>query len=169
MSIRMVPIGPTFEQFKRFVRDTARTTNREIKLKIEGGDTELDKTVIERISDPLKHMIRNSIDHGIDEAEERIAKGKSPYGTITLKAYHQEGNVYIDVIDDGKGIDVEKVRKKAVSLGLITSDSDTSRDRIISMIFQPGFSTADQVGDLSGRGVGMDVVKTNIEDHARIR
>lgn len=164
MSIRMVPIGPTFEQFKRFVRDTARSTNREIKLKIEGGDTELDKTVIERIGDPLKHMIRNAIDHGIEEADERVAKGKTPYGTITLKAYHQEGNVYIDVIDDGKGIDVEKVRKKALALGLITADSDTSRERVISMIFQPGFSTADQVGDLSGRGVGMDVVKTNIED-----
>lgn len=164
MSIRMVPIGPTFEQFKRFVRDTARATNREIKLKIEGGDTELDKTVIERIGDPLKHMIRNSIDHGIEEADTRVANGKPPYGTITLKAYHQEGSVYIDVIDDGKGIDVEKVKKKAAALGLLNQESDLSRERIISMIFQPGFSTSDQVGDLSGRGVGMDVVKTNIED-----
>ncbi|NLV66371.1 MAG: chemotaxis protein CheA [Spirochaetes bacterium] len=164
MSIRMVPIGPTFEQFKRFVRDTARATNREIKLKIEGGDTELDKTVIERIGDPLKHMIRNSIDHGIEPADTRAAKGKPAYGTITLKAYHQEGSVYIDVIDDGSGIDAEKVRKKAVALGLLAADAEVSRDRVLSMIFQPGFSTADQVGDLSGRGVGMDVVKTNIED-----
>ncbi len=164
MSIRMVPIGPTFEQFKRFVRDTARSTNREIKLRIEGGDTELDKTVIERIGDPLKHMIRNAIDHGIEEADERAARGKTPYGTITLKAYHQEGNVYIDVIDDGKGIDVEKVRKKAVAMGFLSADEEASRERIISMIFQPGFSTAEQVGDLSGRGVGMDVVQTNIED-----
>ncbi len=164
MSIRMIPIGPTFEQFKRFVRDTAQNLGKEIKLKIDGGDTELDKTVIEKIGDPLKHMIRNSIDHGIESAEERRKQGKSPYGTVTLKAYHQEGNIFIDIIDDGKGINLAKVRDKAVSLGIIGADEEVSKDKLISFLFHPGFSTADQVGNLSGRGVGMDVVKTNIEE-----
>lgn len=163
MSIRMVPIGPTFEQFRRFVRDTAHGMEKEIKLKVEGGDTELDKTVIEKIGDPLKHMIRNAIGHGIEAASEREACGKSAAGTVTLKAYHQEGNVFIDVIDDGKGISLAKVKKKGVDLGLI-SDDETSKEKILSLIFNPGFSTSDQVGDLSGRGVGMDVVKNNVEE-----
>jgi len=163
MSIRMVPIGPTFEQFKRFVRDTAHQLGKEIKLKVEGGDTELDKTVIEKIGDPLKHMIRNAIGHGIEAASAREAKGKTPLGTVTLKAYHQEGNVFIDVIDDGNGIDLARVKKKGYDLGLITED-ETSREKILSLIFHPGFSTSEQVGDLSGRGVGMDVVKTNVEE-----
>ncbi len=163
MSIRMVPIGPTFEQFKRFVRDTAHTLGKEIKLKVEGGDTELDKTVIEKIGDPLKHMIRNAIGHGIEISSERKAKGKSSAGTITLKAYHQEGNVFIDVIDDGEGISLSGVKKKGVALGLIPVD-ENSKEKIISLIFNPGFSTTDEVGSLSGRGVGMDVVKTNIEE-----
>jgi two-component system chemotaxis sensor kinase CheA len=137
---------------------------KEIRLKIEGGDTELDKTVIEKIGDPIKHMIRNAIDHGIEEEVQRKSKGKPASGTITLKAYHQEGNVYIDVIDDGRGIDVEKVRRKGIQLGLISADDDYSVDKLLMLIFNPGFTTADQVGDLSGRGVGMDVVKTNIEE-----
>jgi two-component system chemotaxis sensor kinase CheA len=164
MSIRMVPIGPVFEQFKRFVRDTAHSLGKEIKLKIEGGDTELDKTVIEKIGDPLKHMIRNAIGHGIESSRDREAKGKSSAGTVTLKAYHQEGNVFIDVIDDGQGIDLAKVRKKGIELGLISADEEATKDKIMSLIFNPGFSTADAVGDLSGRGVGMDVVKNNIEE-----
>ncbi len=163
MSIRMVPIGPTFEQFRRFVRDTAHALDKEIKLKVEGGDTELDKTVIEKIGDPLKHMIRNAIGHGIEAASIREARGKLPAGTVTLKAYHQEGNVFIDVIDDGQGIELAKVKRKGVDLGLITED-ETSKEKILSLIFNPGFSTSDQVGDLSGRGVGMDVVKNNVED-----
>jgi two-component system chemotaxis sensor kinase CheA len=163
MSIRMVPIGPTFDQFKRFVRDTAHSLGKEIKLKVEGGDTELDKTVIEKIGDPLKHMIRNAIGHGIEVASERTAKGKPAAGTVTLKAYHQEGNVFIDVIDDGRGIPIAAVKKKGAALGLITED-ETSKEKILSLIFSPGFSTSDQVGDLSGRGVGMDVVKTNAEE-----
>lgn len=164
MSIRMVPIGPTFEQFKRFVRDTANNLGKDIKLKIEGGDTELDKTVIEKIGDPLKHMIRNSIDHGIESAEERVQNGKDKTGSLTLKAYHQEGNVYIDIVDDGRGINLKKVKDKAVSKGLIGQDEDPSRDKLLALLFNPGFSTAEQVGDLSGRGVGMDVVRTNIEE-----
>jgi len=164
MSIRMVPIGGTFDQFRRFVRDTAQNLGKEIKLKIEGGDTELDKTVIEKIGDPLKHMIRNAIDHGIEPAEERRKGGKPSYGTVTLKAYHQEGNVFLDIIDDGRGISLERVKNKAMSLGLITADEEVTKERLLSFLFNPGFSTAEQVGDLSGRGVGMDVVKTNIEE-----
>jgi two-component system chemotaxis sensor kinase CheA len=163
MSIRMVPIGPTFEQFRRFVRDVSQSMGKEIKLRIEGGETELDKTVIEKIGDPLKHMIRNAIDHGIETSDERKRRGKPSHGIITLKAYHQEGNVYIDIIDDGRGLDVEKIKKKAIDLGLISSDEEVSKERIVSFIFHPGFSTAEKATELSGRGVGMDVVKTNIE------
>lgn len=164
MSIRMVPIGPTFEQFKRFVRDAAHNMGKEIKLHIEGGDTELDKTVIEKIGDPLKHMIRNAIDHGIETSDERRKSGKPAHGTINLKAYHQEGNVYIDIIDDGRGIDLEKVKRKAVSLGLISPEEEITKDKLVAIVFNPGFSTSEQASDLSGRGVGMDVVKTNIEE-----
>ncbi|MBN1498673.1 MAG: chemotaxis protein CheA [Spirochaetes bacterium] len=163
MSIRMVQIGATFEQFRRFVRDSAKESGKEINFVIEGKETELDKTVIEKISDPLKHMIRNSIDHGIETAEDRIASGKSPTGNLTLRAYHQEGNVFIEVKDDGHGLNTVKIRKKAVSLGLISEDEEVSESRLLNFIFNPGFSTADQIGALSGRGVGMDVVRTNIE------
>ncbi|HEY1405873.1 MAG TPA: chemotaxis protein CheA, partial [Spirochaetota bacterium] len=162
MSIRMIQIGPTFAQFRRFVRDMSRQVGKEIKLEIEGGETELDKTVIEKISDPLKHMIRNSIDHGIGSVEERTAAGKNAEAVIRLNSYHQEGNVYIEVSDDGKGLDVDKIREKAIAKGLLKSGEEISRDKLISLIFLPGFSTADTVGELSGRGVGMDVVKSNI-------
>ncbi len=164
MSIRMIPIGPTFEQFRRFVRDSAHAMNKDIKFHIEGGETELDKTVIEKIGDPLKHMIRNSIDHGIEDPEIRKKSGKNPAGLITLKAYHQEGNVFIEIIDDGKGIDIDKVRRKAVDMNLMKPDEDLPGEKILQFLFLPGFSTAEKVGELSGRGVGMDVVKTNIED-----
>jgi two-component system, chemotaxis family, sensor kinase CheA len=163
MAIRMIQIGSLFSQFKRFVRDTSKAIGKEINLVIEGEETEFDKTVIERIGDPLKHMVRNAIDHGIETRSEREKVGKNPIGTIKLNAYHQEGHVYIEVIDDGKGIDYNKVIEKARSLGLIKSDDVISNERISDLIFLPGLSTADQVGDLSGRGVGMDVVKTNIE------
>ncbi len=163
MSIRMIPVGPTFTQFSRFIRDTARQIGKDIKLEINGKETELDKTVIEKIGDPLKHMIRNSIDHGIESKEDRIKAGKDERGTVKLNAYHQEGSVYIEVSDDGKGLDVDKIRNKALERGLISKDSELTDEKIISLIFQPGFSTAEKVNDLSGRGVGMDVVKTNIE------
>lgn len=163
MAIRMIPVGPTFEQFRRFVRDSARSMGKEISLAIEGGETELDKTVIEKIGDPLKHMIRNAIDHGIEDIKIREKAGKPASGNITLRAFHQEGNVFIEIIDDGGGISIDRVRKKAESLGLIKPDDEVSKEKLLTFLFNPGFSTADKVGDLSGRGVGMDVVKTNIE------
>jgi len=164
MSIRMIPIGPSFEQFRRFVRDSAHDRGKEIKLVIEGGDTELDKTVIEKMSDPLKHMIRNAIDHGIEMPEERSAAGKGAAGMVTLRAYHQEGNVFIEIVDDGRGVNLARVRSKAVEKGLLKEDEEAAREKLLSFLFHPGFSTADRVDDLSGRGVGMDVVKTNIEE-----
>ncbi|MBP7605059.1 MAG: chemotaxis protein CheA [Spirochaetes bacterium] len=163
MSIRMIPIGPSFEQFRRFVRDTAHTLGKEIRLEIEGGETELDKTVIERMDDPLKHMIRNAIDHGIESAAEREAAGKERTGTITLRSYHQEGNVFIEVLDDGRGIDRARLRAKAEQMGLLKPGEDANEAKLLSFLFLPGVSTAEKVGDLSGRGVGMDVVKNNIE------
>jgi two-component system chemotaxis sensor kinase CheA len=163
MSIRMIPIGPTFEQFRRFVRDAANTSGKSITLEIEGKETELDKTVIEKISDPLKHMIRNAIDHGIETPDERIRAGKDRAGRIALRAYHQEGSVYIEVADDGRGIDRGKIRERAISRGLMSPDDEPADERLLAFLFIPGFSTAENVGDLSGRGVGMDVVKTNIE------
>ncbi|MBN2401095.1 MAG: chemotaxis protein CheA [Spirochaetes bacterium] len=163
MAIRMIPIGSTFEQFKRFIRDTAKDYGKEIKLELEGIETEFDKTVIEKINDPLKHMIRNSIDHGIETPDERIKAEKPAMGVISLKAYHQEGNVYIEISDDGRGVDKEKVRRKAEKIGLLKPSDEISDEKLLNFLFLPGFSTTEKVGDLSGRGVGMDVVKTNIE------
>jgi two-component system chemotaxis sensor kinase CheA len=163
MSIRMIPIGPTFEQFRRFVRDTARDLCKEIMLEIFGEETELDKTVIEKIGDPLKHMIRNAIDHGIENPGEREPRGKTREGRIRLNAYHQEGNVFIEVTDDGAGLDRNKIRERAVSLGLLRAGDEIADEKLFSFIFMPGFTTSEEAGGLSGRGVGMDVVKTNIE------
>jgi len=163
MAIRMIPIGPTFEQFRRFVRDAAADLRKEIRLDIRGAETELDKTVIEQISDPLKHMIRNAIDHGIEAPEDREKAGKKRAGTVTLNAYHQEGNIYIEIIDDGRGIDRAAIKKKAQERGLIKTGDDLTDKQVQDLLFMPGFSTAENVGELSGRGVGMDVVKTNIE------
>ncbi|HNR88538.1 MAG TPA: chemotaxis protein CheA [Spirochaetota bacterium] len=163
MSIRMLPIGPTFDQFRRFVRDTAHALGKEIVLEISGEDTELDKTVIEKIGDPLKHMIRNAIDHGIETAAERELLGKPRAGRISLRAFHQEGSVFIEVGDDGRGLDYGRIRDKGLSMGLIRADEEVPESRLASFLFLPGFSTAKTVGDLSGRGVGMDVVKTNID------
>jgi len=164
MSIRMVLIGTTFSQFQRFVRDTAHQLGKEIRLEISGGDTELDKTVIEKIIDPLKHMIRNAIDHGIESPEERVANGKNSDGVISLSAYHLEGNVCIEISDDGKGLDLERIREKGIERGLIRAGEELTDEKITSLIFAPGLSTAADVGKLSGRGVGMDVVKNNIAE-----
>ena len=164
MRIRMVPISFTFSRFPRLVRDTAKKLNKQIRLELQGENTELDKTVMEKIGDPLVHMIRNSMDHGIETPQARSELGKDPEGTLTLNAYHQGGNIVIEITDDGKGIDPEAIRKKAIQNGLISEDDQFSDQQLQEMIFHPGLSTAEQLSDLSGRGVGMDVVKRNIQE-----
>jgi two-component system chemotaxis sensor kinase CheA len=161
MSIRMMPISVVFSRFPRVVRDLAQKLGKQIELKTTGEGTELDKSLIERISDPLTHLVRNSLDHGVEMPEDRVAKGKSPVGTITLKAYHQSGNIVIEVGDDGAGLNREKILAKAREKGLPAHDQMTDNE-VWLLIFEPGFSTADQVTEVSGRGVGMDVVKRNI-------
>ena len=161
MRVRMVPVEGTFNRFRRLVRDLSFELGKKIEIKMSGTDTELDKNVIEQIGDPLKHMIRNSIDHGI-ESPERKRLGKPPEGTIWLK--HREGNIFIEISDDGRGIDQKKVLDKAVEKGLAESGRIYSEKEIFEMIFAPGLSTSDKVSELSGRGVGMDVVRKNIEE-----
>ena len=165
MKTRMQPIGNVFNKFPRIVRDLAKTAEKKVQLRIEGAETELDRSIIESIKDPLTHMVRNSIDHGIEPPEIRVQKEKPPVGTLTMKAYHEGGQVIIEIVDDGAGIDPDKLRKKAVEKGLITEEqAEALSDReALMLIFQPGFSTAEKVTNISGRGVGMDVVKTNIE------
>lgn len=163
MSIRMVPIGSTFSKFKRLVRDLSSELGKEITMTTEGGDTELDKTVIERLHDPLVHIIRNSIDHGIEDPGRREAAGKPRQGTVRLSAVHSGAYVLIRISDDGKGLDAEAIRVRALEKGWIDPEAEPSREELFSLIFTPGFSTASQVTDVSGRGVGMDVVKRSIE------
>lgn len=164
MNIRMMPIGPIFMQFHRYVRDLSLELHKEVKLVIKGETTEIDKNMLEQLSDPLKHIIRNSMDHGIEKTkEERIARGKSEYGTITMSAAHQEGHVVIEVADDGNGLNKDKIYQKAIERGLLSKDVKYSDMDIYRTIFAPGFSTADKVTDISGRGVGMDVVRVNVE------
>ena len=162
MSVRMMPIGHSFSRFQRVVRDTAAKLDKKVQLKLVGESTELDKGLIEKINDPLNHLVRNSIDHGIEFPEERIAKGKDPQGTITLRAAHQGGSIIIQVSDDGAGLNRDRILAKAREKGMPVSDSMSDAD-VWQMIFAPGFSTADVVTDISGRGVGMDVVKKNID------
>ncbi|WP_420265222.1 chemotaxis protein CheW [Candidatus Magnetominusculus dajiuhuensis] len=163
MNIRMLPIGTTFDKFKRLVRDLSKELKKEIILATEGAQTELDKTVIEKLNDPLVHIIRNSIDHGVETPEQRKKVGKPPKGTITLSAIHSGSHVLIRVKDDGKGLDVEAIKNKAIERGLISANAELSDSEIFSFIFAPGFSTAKEVTSVSGRGVGMDVVKRGIE------
>ena len=162
MSVRMMPINLVFSRFQRVVRDSAGKLNKKVQLKIIGEGTELDKGLIEKISDPLNHMVRNSLDHGIELPETRIARGKDPVGTITLMAAHQGGNIVIEVSDDGAGLNREWILAKAREKGMPVSDS-MSDNEVWQLIYAPGFSTASIVSDVSGRGVGMDVVKKNIE------
>jgi len=164
MKTRMVRIGKVFNRFPRLVRDLSKETKKEIELVIKGEETELDKTLIEEINDPLVHLIRNSVDHGIETPEKRKAAGKSVNGTITLSAEHEGNNIIISVEDDGKGIDPEAIKDKAIAKGLITKEKakELSRQEALNLIFLPGFSTAEVVTNVSGRGVGMDVVKTNV-------
>ena len=162
MSIRMLPISFVFSRFPRVVRDLSGKLGKQVELKMSGETTELDKGLIERITDPLTHLIRNSLDHGIESPEKRIAAGKAPGGTITLKAAHQGGNIVIEVGDDGAGLNRQKILSKAKERGFVVSDQMSDQD-VWALIFEPGFSTADQVTDVSGRGVGMDVVRRNIQ------
>lgn len=163
MNIRMVPIGSTFSKFRRLVRDLSAELGREVNLTTIGAETELDKTVIEKLNDPMVHLIRNALDHGVEPPEVRVAAGKNREGAIHLEAEHSGAHVLIRVRDDGAGINKEKIRKKAAERGLMVQDADISDDELYSFIFTPGFSTAVVVSSVSGRGVGMDVVRTNID------
>ncbi len=164
MRIRMLPISFTFSRFPRLVRDLSKAMDKKIELVLLGENTELDKTVMEKIGDPMVHLIRNSLDHGIESPEDRLAAGKSETGTITLNAFHQGGNIVIQIIDDGKGLDKDRIHQKAIEKGLVTKDEILSDEQIYELIFKAGFSTADVVSDISGRGVGMDVVRRNIQE-----
>ena len=163
MNIRMVPIGATFTKFRRLVRDLSSDLGREVVLTTVGEETELDKTVIEKLNDPMVHLIRNALDHGVEPPDKRAASGKNREGSIHLEAEHSGAHVFIRVRDDGAGINKEKIRKKAIERGLMEEGADISDDELYSFIFSPGFSTAVVVSSVSGRGVGMDVVRTNID------
>ena len=163
LGLRMVPVGETFSRFRRVVRDTASSLGKEVNFEIVGGEAELDKSMVEKIADPLMHLVRNSLDHGLEPPQERVAAGKTPAGKLTLSARHETGAILIRIEDDGRGINRERVLQRAWNRGLIESGTVPSDDVINMMIFEPGFSTAEQVTNLSGRGVGMDVVRRNIE------
>lgn len=163
LSLRMVPIGSVFHKMARIVRDLGRKLEKDIQFSTEGDETELDKTVVDQIGDPLMHMVRNAADHGIESPAERVAAGKPPQGKISLRAYHQGGNIYIEIEDDGKGLDRDVLRRKAIEKGVIAESDVLTDHEIDNLIFAPGFSTAKQVTDVSGRGVGMDVVRRNVE------
>ncbi len=165
MKTRMQPIGNVFSKFSRVVRDLSAKLGKQCDIVMEGKEVEVDKTIIEAIGDPLTHLVRNSVDHGVEKPSVRVAAGKNAVGTITLRAYHQAGKVRIDIVDDGGGIDARKLKQKAIDKGVITAEAaaEMTEREAVRLIFHPGFSTAEQVSDVSGRGVGMDVVRTNIE------
>ncbi len=163
MSMRMVSLKQTFQKMSRLVRDVSKQAGKQIKLQISGEETELDKNVIEEIADPLVHILRNSMDHGIEPENERVDKGKPKEGTVRLSAFHRGGNIVIEIEDDGKGLQKDRILKKAIEKGMIKDQSEISDNQIYNLIFAPGFSTAEKVTNISGRGVGMDVVKRNIE------
>jgi two-component system chemotaxis sensor kinase CheA len=163
MAIRMMPVGSLFQRYTRIVYDIAQSTGKQIRLETGGEETEIDKSMLELLGDPLTHIIRNSADHGIESVETRRAAGKPDEGLIGLRAFHRSGRIVIEITDDGAGIDTVRVRAKAVERGLIAADAELTQDQLRMLIFEPGFSTRDQVSDLSGRGVGMDVVKRNVQ------
>lgn len=164
MSVRMIPLAATFKKMIRLIHDLSHKSNKRVNMRIVGEETEVDKNVIEQINDPLVHIIRNSVDHGVETAEERLATGKPETGTVTLEAKHEGGEVWISISDDGRGINREKVLQKGIERGLVNGDgTEMTDDEVYQLLFEPGFSTADKVTDISGRGVGMDVVKKNIE------
>jgi len=162
MRIRMLPISFAFNRFPRLVHDLSAKMGKQVELKLSGEQTELDKTVMEKIGDPLVHLVRNSLDHGLETPEKRLASGKPETGLLHLNAYHQGGTIVIEISDDGAGLNEEKILGKAIERGLVSSDETLSPEKIHELIFMPGFSTADEVSDVSGRGVGMDVVRKNI-------
>lgn len=163
LNLRMVPIGEVFQRFPRLVRDVSQEIGKQIDLEISGADTELDKSMVEKLADPLVHIVRNAMDHGIESFDERTAAGKPARGNISLNAFHQSGSVVIEIRDDGKGLNKARIFAKAVERGLVTADARLADKEIFELIFLPGFSTAEKVTDLSGRGVGMDVVRRNID------
>ena len=163
LALRMVPVGETFSRFRRVVRDTASSLGKEVNFEIVGGDAELDKSMVEKIADPLMHLVRNSLDHGLEPPQERLAAGKPAMGKLVLSAKHETGAILIRIEDDGRGINRERVLQRAWNRGLVEQGVVPSDDAINMLIFEPGFSTAEQVTNLSGRGVGMDVVRRNIE------
>ncbi len=163
MGIRMVPIGSLFGRYRRVVHDLSRDLGKQVELTMEGEETELDKTMIEQLNDPLVHLIRNCIDHGIEEPEQRTAAGKGAAGQIKLSARHAGTEVHITIADDGRGLNRERIRARGIERGLITADTTVTDAELLHLIFHAGFSTVNQVTNLSGRGVGMDVVKRTIE------
>lgn len=163
MSLRMIPIKPTFQKMERLSRDLARNFGKKVHFQVSGEDTELDRTVVEEIADPMVHMVRNALDHGLELPDVRVAAGKPEQGTVHLSAYHQGSNIVIELQDDGRGIDPDKIFKKAVEKGVLPANASLTREECFALIFAPGFSTAEKVTAVSGRGVGMDVVKRNIE------
>ncbi len=163
MSMRMVPIQGVFQKMARLVRDLSKKSGKDINFSTVGDQTELDRTVVDRITDPLVHMVRNSVDHGIEPPDERAKAGKSPTGRIELRAFHEAGNIVIEIEDDGKGLNKERIVQKAIENGLITADQELSEEEIFKLIFHAGLSTAQKVTSISGRGVGMDVVRKNVE------
>ncbi len=164
LGLRMVQVGESFSRLRRIVRDVSKELGKDIELVVEGADTELDKTMVEKLSDPLMHIVRNAVDHGIENTEMRLYKGKPAQGRLKLSACHESGSVVIEISDDGAGLNVERIRQKAIEKGIIAADRELSKEEIFKLIFAPGFSTASAVTNLSGRGVGMDVVKRNIEE-----
>ena len=163
MSMRMIPIGQLFQKTARLVRDLSRKAAKQVELELFGEDTELDRNIVEELADPLMHMVRNAVDHGLETPEQRVQAGKPAAAKVTLRAGHQAGHIVIQVSDDGRGLDQAKIRRKAVDKGLISADADLSENEIFALIFQPGFSTAEQITDVSGRGVGMDVVRKHVQ------
>ena len=163
MSVRMMPVGTLFQRYARVVYDIAQSTGKQIRLETDGEETEIDKSMLELLGDPLTHLIRNAADHGIESPEVRLAANKPEEGLIHMRAFHRSGKIVIEIADDGAGIDTVRVRAKAVERGLIEEAAELSDDQIRMLIFAPGFSTRDEVSDLSGRGVGMDVVRRNVQ------
>ncbi|KAF1072983.1 MAG: Chemotaxis protein CheA [Pseudomonas citronellolis] len=163
LKLRMLEIGETFARFNRVVRDVSQQLGKQIRLSIHGAETELDKSVIDKLADPLTHLVRNAMDHGLESAEERVAAGKPAEGQLRLNACHESGTILIEVSDDGRGLNTQRIRAKAIERGLIDAEATLPEAELQRLIFAAGFSTADSVSDLSGRGVGMDVVRSAIE------